>query len=172
MSEALGQAIAAWDGRSKANIEAIHIAFSDMQGFRQALIELSQEHSLESGATWLLKHDLTQRHAPALDEKATHCLLNNLIEYQDWPAKLHILQCFEILSIPQDMLTPLDVFLKDCAQSKTAFLRGWSYSALALIALQHPARLTHTRSMIEDAELSERAASVRVILKRSLKALS
>ncbi|WP_097109345.1 hypothetical protein [Hoeflea halophila] len=129
---------------------------------------LAGKPELETGATWLLKHQLEHNHAK-LDKPQTRKLIGLLPELSGWEARLHCLQVFPDVDLPRDAGDVILGFVLACSRDDNKFVRAWAYTGLHQLALAHPEYRDQARVALETAQESETAASVKVRLRRALK---
>tara|TARA_R110002012_G_scaffold77840_3_gene198265 strand:- start:27483 stop:28007 length:525 start_codon:yes stop_codon:yes gene_type:complete len=157
-----------WDQKSVAAIAAIHAAHAADADLIDQLLSLAGETELETGATWLIKHQLENRLAQ-LDLAQTLKLVALLSQLSGWEARLHCLQIFPFITLPREGRDLILRFVLDCSKDDNKFVRAWAYSGLHQLALAHPEYREQARVILETAQESERAASVKVRLRRALK---
>ena len=157
-----------WDQKSVAAIAAIHAAHAVDADLIDQLLSLAGETELETGATWLIKHQLENRLAQ-LDQAQTLKLVALLPQLSGWEARLHCLQIFPFITLPREGGDLILRFVLDCSKDDNKFVRAWAYSGLHQLALTHPEYREQARVILETAQESERAASVKVRLRRALK---
>ena len=157
-----------WDGKSANAIIDIYADHAGDEDLLDRLVSLSARTELETGATWLLKHRLensADRLGPALTSK----LIGLLPKLSGWEAKLHCLQIFPFITLPRESGDLTLRFVLACSRDDNKFIRAWAYTGLHQLALAHPDYRDQARVVLETAEKSENAASVKVRLRRALK---
>ncbi|PHR24902.1 MAG: hypothetical protein COA37_03925 [Hoeflea sp.] len=157
-----------WDQKSVAAITEIHADHAADPDFIDRLLSLADETELGTGATWLIKHQLENRLAQ-LDQAQTLILIGLLPRLSGWEARLHCLQIFPFITLPREGGDLILHFVLDCSRDDNKFVRAWAYSGLHQLALAHPEYREQARVILETAQESERAASVKVRLRRALK---
>ena len=157
-----------WDGKSAAAITKIYADHAANEDFMAGLISLAAKPELETGATWLIKHRLEQDHEP-LSSELTQKLIDLLPGLSGWEARLHCLQVFPHIALPAQKSGEILEFVLTCTRDSNKFVRAWAYSGLHQLALADPAYRDRALSLLEAAERTETAASVKVRLRRALK---
>jgi len=170
----LNDTIAAWDGKSVDAITRIYNAHNRTAEFGSELINCLGDPESERGVTWLIKHHLeqgwiTQDSGPEPHEIVT--MVNALPAFTHWEARLHVLQCLDHLDIPESATAPLATYLETAITDTAKFVRAWAYHGWCVLAEQHPAYLPHAVALLEAAQISESAASVKVKVRRALQKL-
>ena len=164
----LAESIRGWDGKSVDAIKRIHDRFAKQPDYLERLVHLAADPDLETGATWLLKHYLEQTKQPlGPDLSARFAALASGLG--GWEARLHSLQIVPrlILAEPQAVEALLR-FALDCRADANKFVRAWAYSAMYLLALEHPVPRAEVRAILQEAANTEQAASAKVRLRRAL----
>jgi len=167
----LNDIIAAWDGKSVDTITRIYDTHSKTAEFGSELINCLGDPDSERGVTWLIKHHLeqgwiTHGSGPEPDEVGT--MVKALSVFTHWEARLHVLQCLDHLDIPQSATAPLAAYLETAITDTTKFVRAWAYHGWYVLAEQHPAYRARAVALLEAAQSSESAASVKVRIRRAL----
>ena len=157
-----------WDQKSARAIIDIHAEHAADPELMGRLVSLTGETDLETGASWLLKHRLENR-LDKLDPDLTRKLIGLLPGLSGWEAKLHCLQMFPHVTFPRQSAETVLRFALACSQDPNKFVRAWAYSGLHQLALAHPTYREQTRAVLEAAQRSEPAPSVKVRLRRALK---
>ena len=157
-----------WDQKSVAAITEIHADHAADADLIDQLLSLAGETELETGATWLIKHQLENSLAQ-LDQAQTLKLIGLLPRLSGWEARLHCLQIFPFITLSREGGDLILRFVLDCSKDDNKFVRAWAYSGLHQLALAHPEHRDQAREILETAQESERAASVKVRLRRALK---
>ncbi len=163
----LDSELAAWGGKSAADIGAIYERHCALQGFSERLIELIHSDDLQKGATWLLKKYLES--GGTLDNKQISTIYNSLSALQQWETKLHVLQCVPYMAIASGEKRRLENFLRKTLTDSNKFVRAWSYNGFYELARQHPEYVAEAKQFFEMAMRDEAAsvkARIRTIVKR------
>ena len=171
----LASIVAEWDGKSVEAITGIYEQHKDMPGFGSHLIACLGNPDSDRGMTWLIKHHLEEEwsggdNGPSPEEVST--MLKVLPRCAHWEAQLHLLQCLDHVDIPGKSARPLAVFLRTAITEETKFVRAWAYHGWYLLAQQHPAYLDEATGLLEAAQNSETAASVKVKIRKALQKLT
>ena len=156
-----------WDRQSVRAIVQIHENNAADGDLMDRLVSLAGVKDLETGATWLLKHRL-ENALDKLDPDLILKLVDLLPGLSDWKAKLHCLQIFPHIAFSGLSSETALRFVLACSQEPNKFVRAWAYSGLHQLALDHPACREKARAVLEAAERSETAPSVKVRLRRAL----
>ena len=167
----LDAATAAFDGKHTAPLEA----FAERQAPTAAVIRAltaaagGPDQKQQSAATWLLKH--YGENGLTFSPRQTAALFALLHQVTHWEAKLHLLQIFPGLTVPEGEAPALFTLLTGPAYRGDAnkLVRAWTYNALAELAAQHPAQQTEVRALL-DRGADDKAASVRARLRGIAKA--
>ena len=165
--DVLKEKLQSWDGKSAGAIKRIYGRFAAEPGFAERLIAMSADQTLETGATWLLKHhmEVTKR---GLNPTLALKLAQTLPDLSGWEAKLHCLQILPYLALPGESTELVFRFVLACREDQNKFVRAWAYSGLHHLALAHPGFRTEVRALLENAVRTEQAALVKVRLRRAL----
>ena len=134
----LYRSLAAYDGRTTAELNTIRAALADRDGYLHSLITLSDSPQIPiaDGATWLLLDTVKHGRADgaSLSPADMVLLLDKLSGLPTWGAKLHICQSMRHLPIEATHLPLLVDFLNPLLVEKKPFLRAWSLDALVHLA--------------------------------------
>jgi hypothetical protein len=166
---AMKEEIAAWDAKAVEPIEATYARYHAQKDFVSDLIALFSDETCARGATWLLKHCLESGGAgvSAAQSKRVVAQLGALIH---WEARLHVLQCLSALTIAPGDAEKVARFIRDGLSDDAKFVRAWSYNGLRELAMQHPAYQKEAHRTLEAAMETEKAASVKVRIRKALEA--
>ncbi|EWH08607.1 hypothetical protein DS2_16714 [Catenovulum agarivorans DS-2] len=155
-----------WDGKSKADIEAIYQNTSAELAFVNDLILLLQQPELQKGASWLLKTHVDN--GCVLSETESQEVLACLKHLGDWQAKLHILQIFHAIKISHEYKREVESFVRPLITDKNKFVRAWAYNGFYLLAKAYPEYRNEADEFIKMA-LRDEAASVKARIRNMLK---
>ena len=158
--------IAAWDGKSAADIEEIYLQYANAQTFVAELISLIAQDAAQTGATWLLKRYLED--GWPIGQTAVNQIYQHLPQQTHWEAKLHLLQCLPVLSIAPSVTKSVHHFLDTCVVDPNKFVRAWAYNGFYELARQHPQFQPEARQRLT-AALQEEAASVKARIRNIFK---
>ena len=150
--------IAAWDGKSSADIEAIYRRYRDDASFPCELVECCRDAGLQKGASWMLKRCFEDGRGPSADAIAV--LLERLAELEHWESKLHLLQCLPQIRIEKAAAAAVEAFLRDCLGHDNKFVRAWAYGGFIELSRQYPRYRREAKALLEVAQRDE-APSVR-----------
>ena len=162
----LADDLAVWDGLSVQQMKSVYARWHEQPAFLSQLLNSLKSLSLQAGATWLLKHHLTQ--GATLDARSTSALCRELSELKDWPAQLHALQMLDKLNLSEADLDPVESFAREGLRAENKFVRAWSYHAMYLVSLQRPELQEEVSGLFERA-MQQEAASVKARLRQILK---
>lgn len=126
-----------WDQKSAKAITEIHATHAAKPDLVDQLLVLAAKPELETGATWLLKHQLENKLAQ-LDRTQTLRLTGLLPQLSGWEARLHCLQVFPHIDLPREAGDLILAFVLACSSDDNKFVRAWAYSGLHQLALAHP----------------------------------
>ena len=158
--------IAAWDGKSAADIKSIYIAHSADSNFSDTIIALSLTEACEKGATWLLKAWFEAGNRLEPDQIAK--IYGSLDKLQHWEAKLHILQSIPFMPITDAESSNVYNFLKISLCDQNKFVRAWSYNGFYELSRQHSKYLDETKQYFEMA-MRDEAPSVKARIRNIMK---
>lgn len=160
------QAMVGWKGKSAEDITAIHDRYCQSEFFIADLIRLSSQRSCEKAATWLVKHHLEKRHRLEPGEIAQ--LYEVAQHFENWEAKLHILQCIQYMPIAESEKDRVEHFLRKCLMDTNKLVRAWAYNGFYETALQFPEYRDEAQKLLAMA-MQDEAASVKARIKNVLK---
>ncbi|MEQ9275410.1 MAG: hypothetical protein RIG93_14320 [Roseibium album] len=166
----LAQIVRKWDGKDTALLEHAYSSFATEPDFTVHLVELCEIEECERGATWLLKHYVAKSRSGLPEQLAArHAAFAPKLT--DWEARLHFLQYFEHLQIPEHLEDPLRQMIDSGLTSENKFVRAWSHYALAVLAQRFPAHKSHAIETLERSDACETAGSVKVRIRKALEKL-
>jgi hypothetical protein len=164
----LRREIGAWDGKDAGAIRIVYEHQSSKRGFVGSLIRLAGEPDLESGASWLLKHHLEAGHA--LSAAQTAAFYTAAARFTHWAARLHALQIMERVPVPAGSVRDAKRLIERGLADENTLVRAWAYSGFARFAESHPRERAEAEALLDDAEATESAASVRARIRQVRKA--
>lgn len=170
MRTQLAQILHKWDGKDTAPLTRAYSSFATAPDFTVHLVELCETEACERGATWLLKHHL-EKSGDGLAEPLATRHVTFAPRFAHWEARLHFLQYFGHLQIPENVEHPLEQMIDDGLTSENKFLRAWSHYALAVFAQRFPAHRSRAIETLEQAGACETAGSVKVRIRKALEKL-
>lgn len=163
--EALADAIAAWDGKSKAMIAEVHDLLSTADAeYLDLLIDYVAVDELSDGASWLLKHALENGTA-ADDLPDVAPALLAATRSDRWPTQLHMLQILPYLDLSGDLRAAAQGLIFDSLGAKRAMLRAWAYAGADQLAVHHADLRMRVMQILDRARSEDSAASVQARLK-------
>jgi hypothetical protein len=156
-----------WDSRSADQINEIYDRQITDTQFIEHLLNSLEKPALQSGATWLLKKHLTDKHK--LDTHQVSRVFKTAPQLQGWQARLHLLQSISYLVIDNKEKGTVERFLRDCLQDSNKLVRAWAYSGFYELALQYPEYRRETLHFMQLASTDE-PASVQARIRQIRKA--
>ena len=160
------QEIAAWDGKSAADIKLIYEAHNADSNFVDNIVALSFTQAYEKGATWLLKAWLEAGNT--LEQSQIAKIYGSLQQLQHWEAKLHVLQSIPFMPIAAAESNKVYNFLRLTLSDQNKFVRAWSYNGFYELSTQHSRYLDETKQYFEMA-LRDEAPSVKARIRNIMK---
>jgi len=161
--------IAAWDGKAVAPIAATYDRHHAQKNFLRDVIALFSDDACARGATWLLKRHVENGDAAVPAALCTR-VFAQLGALSHWEARLHVLQCLPHLTIARADAERVAQFIRGGLTDDAKFVRAWSYNGLRELAVQQPAYQDEARRTLEAAMQTEKAASVKVRIRKALAA--
>lgn len=160
-----------WKSSTAAAMLSVYSKYSNDSRFIKTLIEALTIPACQRAASWLIKHYLEDKqHNQPHHFSAEFCnsFYASVSVLQHWEAKLHILQCMEKINIPEHQKQNVYSFLQQCATSDNKFVRAWAYSGLQVFASRFTDVEANVYEQLKSAYESEKAASVKVRLRKAL----
>lgn len=170
MTTDLFAALSQWDGKSASAITAIYDRFCAKEGFVDDLIELIANRDVEVGASWLLKHHCEKQEVKLSGPRSAK-YHSSFAGLSHWEARLHVLQCMEMIPVPASQKTEIHAFLTRCVGSDAKFVRAWAYNGMARLAVLFPELRAQTHETLITAHETENAGSIRVRIRKALQLL-
>lgn len=161
--------IRAWDGKSADDIAKVFDRHVGSARFASRLIALAPDADLERGATWLLKRGL-ETGAIELGEQQAVAFYALFRAARDWGAGLHLAQSIPHVPMPASAAAGVRALLDRQLTDRRAIVRAWAYWGYHELALAAPRYRAEAESLLLDAAATERAGSVRVRVRKALKA--
>ena len=152
------QEIAAWDGKSAADIRSLYDSHASETTFADTVIALSFTQASQIGATWLLKTWLEGGNA--LEQGQVSTIYASLDQLKYWEAKLHVLQSIPFMPITEVQSNNVYSFLRLTLTDHNKFVRAWSYNGFYGLSHQHSRYLNETKQYFEMA-MRDEAPSVK-----------
>ncbi|MBV1879589.1 MAG: hypothetical protein KUG79_18245 [Pseudomonadales bacterium] len=163
----LEQALAAWDGKSADDIQAIYQSYREQADFTTSIVKLTKTESYQKGSTWLIKAWLEDGNI--LEATQIKIIYHRLDTLEHWQAKLHILQSMPFMPIKNADKKHVDKFLKVTLIDTNKFVRAWSYNGFYELAKQHP-EYTREAKQFFDMAMRDESPSVKARI-RNIKKL-
>lgn len=154
-----------WDGKNTDAITLIYQEHHFEPYFIAQIIELSEEESYCSGATWLLKHHFEAEEQ--LTDSEIDAVYGKLNGIENWEAKLHLLQSIPYMPISENNKPLVETFVRACLGDRNKFLRAWAYNALFVLSQQYPEYLGDVKRLFKIA-LRKEAPSIKARIKNIL----
>ncbi len=158
--------LAAWDGKSAADIRDIYDRHCGEPSFVSEIIQFTKQPPLQNGATWLLKRHV--ENAGVLDAAAISEICQLLPNLAHWEARLHVLQCLPFLPVPDTHTKTVETFLRACLIDDAKFVRAWAYSGFYELAVQYPEYRQEAGQLLDNA-LAREPASVKARIRKVMK---
>lgn len=160
------QDIAAWDGKSSADIKAVYDAHHSAANFSDKVTALLFTPPYEKGATWLLKAWLEAGNR--LEPFQIAEIYRSLNQLQQWEGKLHLLQSIPFMPIAATECKYLYDFLRHTLTDQNKFVRAWSYNGFFELSRQHSEYLNETKQFFQMA-IRDEAPSVKARIRNIMK---
>lgn len=152
----LASAIRNWDGKSADDIARVYEEFAGRKNFVGSLVSYLEQEELQPGASWLLK--AWCKEGKKLSEKQTTGMLAALPGLKSWGARLHCLQCLDLLVIPDACEQPLERFLRRQLTHENTFVRAWAYNGYAVLSRKNSSFRREAELLFEMAMRDEPAS--------------
>jgi hypothetical protein len=139
LAKEIKASIMAYDRRSPLVLSEAEAHFRSCKRYPDALISIvdSQDQSVSSGATWMIKSLLKQ--GQSLSPNQCKALVDRLPNITEWDAQLHVCQLIRYLETSDRNVDSLVDWLQPLLKHRRPFIRAWSLDALCHIAKQHSA---------------------------------
>ncbi|MDY8134058.1 hypothetical protein [Aquimarina sp. 2201CG5-10] len=170
MNNQLSHILKEWDGTHIDYLNSIYDQYYKEPSFFITLIEITSNNtSLQTSATWLIKHHYDQKRN--LPQNLIDLLLNTSLTLKDWEAKLHILQLLPKVSITKETLNIIDQFIRKCLKDDVKFVRAWAFQGFYEVVQLIPEYEQELRILCDIAMQTE-SASVKSRVKKVLTILN
>ena len=156
-----------WNGKDIDFLETTYAHYSAEPGFQQDLLDslaLTEKH--QSAASWLFRRSLQRGHAPNEAEAAAFYLA--LAKCTSWEAQLNLLQCIELLPVPEVARESLEQYLRQALTHGNKFVRAWAYNGFYQLARQYPDLQDEALEIMKMGQRDEPAA-VKARIRNALK---
>ncbi len=163
---AIEQDIAAWDGKSAADIKAVYDTHHSKANFADSIVDLSLTLECEKGATWLLKAWLEAGNT--LEQSQVDRIYGSLSQLKHWEARLHVLQSIPFMPIAEGERNNVYNFLRFTLTDQNKFVRAWTYNGFYELSRQYPEYLVETKQYFKMA-MRDEAASVKARIRNIMK---
>lgn len=158
--------ITAWDGKSADDIVEIFQRHCKNPLFIDSLIKVMDKPASQKGATWLLKAWLDD--GQSINQKQASRIIDRLGLLKHWEAKLHVLQCMQLLPIKPQQKRHVEKFLRATLDDKNKFVRAWSYNGFYELAKQYSEYQDEATTFFEMA-MRDEAPSVKARIRNIMK---
>ena len=165
-NDVIEEALREWDGKSFDGIDAVHGRFHDDPRYIPEILTLTEVQELQKGTTWLLKKYVET--GGVLTQEQITAVYRLLPTFDNWEAKLHILQIMPQMPIPDSHHKSIADFLRECTGSDKKFVRAWAYNGFYELAKQYPQFQAEVTQLL-DAAMADEAASVKARIRNILK---
>jgi hypothetical protein len=156
-----------WDGKDIDFLVTTYEHYSSETGFHQDLLEslaLTDRH--QSAASWMFRRSLQRGYKPKPEEAAF--VYQALAACTSWEAQLNLLQCIELLEVPESARPSLEQFLRKALSHDNKFVRAWAYNGFYQLARQYPELRDESLQIMEMGSRDE-PASVKARIRNALK---
>ncbi len=125
----LHHAISTWDKKNVAYLRGVYKDFGHEYSFKSDLLSLlTLSPELENGVTWLTKHYLED--GGKFTRKDILLIAGRLAFLVHWKARLHILQIFSAIEIPEEARASIYFFAELNSEHENPFIRAWAYQTM------------------------------------------
>lgn len=159
-----------WDGKHTDYLIDVYTRNAITPSFYKDLIVIiSDQPKTQVASTWLIKHHYDQKNQ--LPDILITELLKSCDLLEEWGAKLHILQILPKVTIADNCLNAVDLFVRKCIKDKQKFVRAWGYQGLYEVSKSIPEYTDELKAMCNKA-LETESAAVKVRLRKILTLLN
>lgn len=162
--------LASWDTKATQPLIDLYERADLTSGWFGQLIALCRDPECERAATWLLKRHL-ETGGRGLPEDLIGTHLQDLPKLRHWEAQLHGLQYLERLTWPDTARDAVHEFNGASHLSDNKLVRAWGFYAFSVFAERYPDARQDVADCLETAHETEKAASVKVRLRKAFKRL-
>lgn len=156
-----------WNGKDIDFLETTYAHYSADDGFHGDLLEslaLTDRH--QSAASWLLRRSLQRGFKPTPENASSIYLA--LAGCSSWQAQLNLLQCMELMPVPESARLALEKYLRKALAHENKFVRAWAYNGFYQLARQYPELRSEAQKIMEMG-LTDEPASVKARIRNALK---
>lgn len=164
-SENIQRVLAGLNGADATTLRAASERLVATEPSAVALAERLGERDLERAASWMLKHWIDSRRV-AITKALAVRITERAVLCGDWEARLHVLQMAGHIDFSAVAVEGFARFLNECVADERRITRAWAYDACDHLAHQVPAYRPHVLGVLERAEQTETAGSIRARLRR------
>jgi len=125
-----------WDGKDIDFLKKTYDHYSCDPGFQRDVLDslaLTERH--QSAASWLLRRSLQRGYRP--DEQQAAIIFEAMTKCNGWEAQLNLLQCMELLVVPESARFAVENYLRQALTHNNKFVRAWAYNGFYQLARQH-----------------------------------
>lgn len=151
-----------------ADARALRAASDDRTASEAGAIILAEtlgEDDLERAASWILKHWLETRRV-AMTSALAAAIAARAVFCRDWEARLHVLQLAGHMDFSTVAVEDFTRFLDESLVDDRRLVRAWAYDAYSHLARHIPAYRPRVEALLDEAERTESAGSIRARLRR------
>ena len=156
-----------WNGKDIDFLVTTYEHYYSNTGFHQDLLEslaLTDRH--QSAASWLFRRSLQRGYKPKPEEASF--VYQALPVCTSWEAQLNLLQCMELLAVPESARLALEQYLRLALTHENKFVRAWAYNGFYQLARQYPELRREALQIMEMGSRDE-PASVKARIRNALK---
>lgn len=162
----LSDAVAAWNGKDRATIDAVYQTHKTDPDLLQSLLNLCQQADTERGASWLLKAAYDDGNQP--DKTESTLFYQALMNAHYWETRLHLLQVLHRVPLTTTQQAEVYQWLTHQLHNPNKFIRAWVYHGLHHVAEWYPQYRNEVDTFIKLA-LQDEAPSVQARLRKLTK---
>lgn len=160
-----------WNGKDTKALTRHCEQNQNDDAFLPALIALVASPPCQRGATWCIKH-LCQHEGKELASSQRSAYYKQLPKLTDQEAVIHILQCLDLIPVPEKQAALVAGLVTESVASPNKFVRAWSYYGFARLAATYPEFRPAAETAIRTGEAAETAGSIKVRLRKAREILN
>ena len=160
-------------GATASELAALLQVHRNREDLITELIHAAGHSDAEVGATWMIRHALSEGKRATEEEQER--IVDLCADVGDWISKLHILQSMQFISINKRMADKLVRELPALSRHDKKFVRAWAANAWHLLGLAQPSLNEMAETWIGFASADNAAsvqARVRAIRKQRSRVLA
>lgn len=135
MPSKLKPLLQSWDKKDTDFLKSVFDRYSKDKDFLEQLIIYLSDSETESASSWLIKNYF---HKTKEIEYFSDQIYQNLQNFKNWDAQLHILQIMDSLTISFALKEAVEETLRKLLISENKFVRAWSYNGFYIFATKFP----------------------------------